>query len=42
MRLMNKGNGFKRKSEEKHKEVETLDKTINVLEEKKSQWTRSQ
>ena len=34
---MNKGNVFKRKSEEKHKEVETLDKTINVLEEKKSQ-----
>ena len=35
MRLLNKENGLKRKNEEKRKEVETLDKTINVLEEKR-------
>ena len=35
MRLVMKGNGLKRKGEEKRKEIETLDKTINVLEEKR-------
>ena len=35
MWLVIKGDGLKRKSEEKHKEVEILDKTIHVLEEKR-------
>ena len=35
IRLVMKGNGLKRKGEEKRKEIETLDKTINVLEEKR-------
>ena len=35
MRLLNEENGLKRENEEKRKEVETLDKTINVLEEKR-------
>ena len=39
MRLVMKGNGLKRKGEEKRKEIETLDKTINVLEEKRKKVT---
>ena len=35
MRLLNEENGLKRENEEKRKEVETLDKTTNVLEEKR-------
>ena len=49
MRLVIKGNGFKRKSQKNHKEVQTLDKTINVLDKKrkklyktKFQWTKLQ
>ena len=49
MRLVIKGNGLKRKSQKNHKEVQTLDKTINVLDKKrkklyktKFQWTKLQ
>ena len=35
MWLVIKGNGLKRKSDKKCKEVETLDKTIKILEEKR-------
>ena len=35
MRLVIKGNGLKRKSKEKRKEVEVFDKTIHVLEHKR-------
>ena len=48
-RLVIKGNGLKRKSQKNHKEVQTLDKTINVLDKKrkklyktKFQWTKLQ
>ena len=40
MWLVIKGDGLKRKSEEKHnKEVEILDKTIHVLEEKGNSYS---
>ena len=49
MRLVIKGNGLKRKSQKNHKKVQTLDKTINVLDKKrkklyktKFQWTKLQ
>ena len=49
MRLVIKRNGLKRKSQKNHKEVETLDKAINVLDKKrkklhktKFQWTKLQ
>ena len=35
MRLVIKGNGLKRKSKEKRKEVEVFDKTIHVLKRKR-------
>ena len=35
MWLVIKENGLKRKSDKKHKEVETLDKTVKILEEKR-------